>query len=226
MQVIILAGGKGKRLSPLTDKIPKPLIKIRGQYIIDHIISSLPDEINEIIVIVDHLKEKIIQHLENKRENISFISQGDVRGTYGALLSAKDKIKDRFIVLNSDDLQDTKELKEYIKHERSFGVQRRIMDPQYYSVVIDENGVISGLRKQTKEEEKKGAFVATGVYVLDKDFFKYEPVKLIDGEYGIPQTLIKIAKEYPVKAVITKKWFPVNTFQDLKKLGWKKIKAV
>ena len=100
------------------------------------------------------------------------------------------------------------------------------MDPQYYSVVIDENGVISGLRKQTKEEEKKGAFVATGVYVLDKDFFKYEPVKLIDGEYGIPQTLIKIAKEYPVKAVITKKWFPVNTLQDLKKLGWKKIKAV
>ena len=112
MQVIILAGGKGKRLSPLTDKIPKPLTKIRGQYIIDHIISSLPDEINEIIVIVHHLKAKIRQHLENKREQMTFISQGDVIGTYGALLRAKEKIKDRFSVLNSDDLQDTKELKE------------------------------------------------------------------------------------------------------------------
>ena len=71
MQAIILAAGRGTRLNYLTENCPKPLIKINGKPILEYTLSSLPSQINEIIIIIGYLGEKIRKTFGNKFRNIN-----------------------------------------------------------------------------------------------------------------------------------------------------------
>ena len=95
MKAIILAAGEGTRLKPLTLDIPKSLISIGGKPIIDRIFESLPDEIDEVFIVVGHLKEKIKSHLgDNFRgKKVSYANQIDKHGTFGALLSKRNLVR-------------------------------------------------------------------------------------------------------------------------------------
>lgn len=220
MKAIIFAAGKGSRLRPLTELTPKPLIEVNGKAILDHIIESLPRDINEIILITEHLEEKIKEHISTHAypQKISTISQGEKKGTMGALLSAKDQIApgERFLVLSGDDLHDDEELAEYLKYPRSMGVHKKIM-PNYLATEWNEESILTGFRKQTEEEKQTGAYIATGVYLLDDQVFSFPMVEIAGGEYGLPQTLIAQASTYPLHVVVTKKWHPINSHEDLEK---------
>ena len=89
--------------------------------------------------------------------------------------------------------------------------------PNYYNIKTDELGNISGFSKQTDEEKVNGVSVATGVYVLDSHIFEHPGVSVFGGEYGLPQTILEQKEEYPIKAVETHKWIPINSFEDLEK---------
>jgi NDP-sugar pyrophosphorylase family protein len=77
---------------------------------------------------------------------------------------------------------------------------------------------VTGLEKQTEEEKENGCLIATGTYLLDGRFFDFEPVVLVDGEIGLPQTLLAHVAEYPSNAVYEDGWFSVNTCEDLDRL--------
>lgn len=220
MKAIILAAGKGTRLTPLTLDTPKPLLVIQGTPILDRIFQSLPEEIDEVIVVVKYLKEKIEEHVNKAGypQKIHIVEQGEKTGTFGSLLYAKDLLDDneKFLVLNGDDMHEKLELVEYLKYPRSFGIQKMVM-PNYYNIDIDESHNIDKFRPQTEDEKNSGAMVATGVYVLDKNIFNHEGVIVTGGEYGLPQTILAQKDEYPIKAVVTEKWIPVNSFEDIKK---------
>lgn len=220
MKVIILAAGKGNRLMPLTEHVPKPLIEIKGVPIVDKIFQSLPDEINEVIIVVEYLKEKIKSYVGESfyGRKVFYVDQVQERGTFPALLSAKDLLlpNERFLVINGDDIHDKTELTEYLKYPRSFGIQKMIM-PDYHSIHVTDDNYIEGFYPQTEEEKVDGTFIATGVYVTDTNIFKRSGIILKDGEQGLPQTLLAQKDEYPIKAVITRKWLPINSFEDLEK---------
>jgi UDP-N-acetylglucosamine diphosphorylase / glucose-1-phosphate thymidylyltransferase / UDP-N-acetylgalactosamine diphosphorylase / glucosamine-1-phosphate N-acetyltransferase / galactosamine-1-phosphate N-acetyltransferase len=219
MKAIILAAGEGTRMRPLTLESPKPLLDIGSKKIIDFVIESLPDEIGEVILVVDYLKEKIIKHLEKKNysKKIAIITQREKKGTFGALLCVKKLIKDgeKFMILNSDDIHDKLELEKYIKFPRSFGIQKMVM-PNYYSVKT-EDGFVIGFEKQSEEEKMNGAMIATGAYVLDSDIFRHPGIVVHGDELGLPQTILAQKELHPIKTVVTKKWFPINTLEDLER---------
>ena len=218
MKAIILAAGKGNRLMPLTNKTPKPLIKIGGLTIIERIFQSLPDEIDEVVLVVEHLKEKIKFYVGKNfyERKVSYIEQIPMRGTFAALLSAKALIKpsERFLVLNGDDIHSKIELENYFLSSRSFGLQKIRME-KYHSIHLDNNGYIEGFYPQTELEKESGAFIATGAYVIDANIFKHEGIALRDGEHGLPQTLLAQKDQYPIKAVVTNDWVPINSFEDI-----------
>lgn len=220
MKAVILSAGKGTRLRPITLEIPKSLISIAGKPIIERIFESLPDEISEVIIVVDYLKDKIKAHLKENfyGKSVLYVDQAEKKGTFGALLSAQQLLErdERFLVLNGDDLHNKDELNEYLRYPRSLGVQKMKM-PNYYNVVVNSLGYVDGFKAQSDKEKQCEVLVATGAYVVDENIFRHPGVMVQGGEYGLPQTILEQKEIYPIKAVITKNWIPINTFDDMEK---------
>ncbi len=105
MKAMILAAGQGKRLRPLTNKIPKPLIEVANQPIILDVIGRLRDfGIDEILINVSYLGDQIISCIETSGiKNIHFIKESFPYGTGGALINAFSRLgNDPFILCNAD----------------------------------------------------------------------------------------------------------------------------
>lgn len=218
MKAIILAAGRGNRLRPITDSVPKALIPIHGRPLLEHVLESLPGEISEVIIVADYLKEQI-EDFASKNSTlerpIRVTSQtAGTNGTMAALLSAKEYLSDeRFLVVNGDDIHQKKYLEEMLQHERAFGVQ--LMDMPGYHAIREKGGFISHFEPNT---EGKLTPVATGAYVLDTHIFDIDPVVLRDGEIGLPQTILVYKELFPVRYVITEGWIPINSHEDLAKI--------
>lgn len=215
MKAIILAAGRGTRLKPLTDTTPKTLLPIHGKPILRYVLDSLPDEIDEVIIIADHLKEHVEmfarEHTHETRPIHVIAQKAGSKGTMAALLSAKPYLSnERFLVINGDDIHQKESLEEILRHERSFGVQQMHM-PGYHAV-RHKDGFLSHFEPATPGEETP---IATGAYALDTHIFNIEPALLRDGELGLPQTILVYKETHPVRYIETKGWIPVNTHEDL-----------
>ncbi len=105
MQAVILAGGLGKRLRPLTHITPKLMLEIYGKPFLEHHILSLKQQgIKDIIILIGHLGNKIKSYFRDGSEfgvNIRY-SEDDQLGTGGAIKNASDMLEDEFIVINGD----------------------------------------------------------------------------------------------------------------------------
>jgi dTDP-glucose pyrophosphorylase len=103
---LIMAGGRGERLRPFTDSIPKPMLLVGGKPIIEHNIDRLISfGINEIYISVNYLKEAIINYFGNGSEKgiiIKYIEEEQPLGTLGALTLVESFVHDDILVMNSD----------------------------------------------------------------------------------------------------------------------------
>ena len=107
MQAVILAGGKGTRLRPLTYQIPKPMAPVAGKPFLEHLILYLKQfKINVIIICAGSLWDKITNYFnDGKKWQISIkysIEKDKLLGTGGALKQAEDLLDNEFIILNGD----------------------------------------------------------------------------------------------------------------------------
>ena len=105
MDAIILAAGKGTRLRPYTETVPKPLLPVQGRPILDWIIGALPP-VEKLIVVVNYLGEAIEEYLAKQSHvrNWCTVRQEVPRGTGDALMSCRSAVSsDRILVLNGDD---------------------------------------------------------------------------------------------------------------------------
>src|SRR5919197_926011 len=106
MDAIILAAGKGTRLRPHTETIPKPLLPVQGRPILDWIVGALPP-VDRLVVVVNYLAEQIEGYLSKQTHvrNWATVRQAEPRGTGDALMSCQGAVtSDRVMVLNGDDL--------------------------------------------------------------------------------------------------------------------------
>lgn len=219
MDVVILAAGKGNRLKPLTNKTPKALIKLGDTAIIEMILDSLPEnKIKNVFIITKHLEDRINKYLKGKKTkykfNIETITQGEEKGTYGALLSSKKYIGDWFVVLNGDDIHSKKYISRFFNNQIIIGVSKKISN--YFEVIFDKE---KNFEKFERISKKKNRYIATGCYTLNKKFFKLTPEKTSEGEFGIPQTIEANLDKLKPKVLIEKEWHQLNTLEDLKYLN-------
>lgn len=218
MQAVILAAGKGTRLAPLTDELPKPLIKVHGKSILERLLESLPDEIDEVIIDIGYKGEMIrnaIGESFNKKK-IIYAEQGNVNGTYGALLSARPYITSpKFLVMGADDIQDKEALQSIVKEDLAFGVHHKMLPQKEYLIVDVHNGIVRGMRRPTDSEFENPQPMATGIYVLNNTIWECPPMESKDGEYGIPQTMRPLLLEQNFTAIEMPQWIQINSHEDL-----------
>lgn len=120
---LILAGGEGVNLRPITYEIPKPLIPINGRPILEHQIRMLKKyDIRNLVVSVGYMKEKVMEHFGNGSNfgvSIEYIAEDKPFGTAGCLMPAKELIRNRFVMVNVDTLlnPDLYEMHEFHKSQ-------------------------------------------------------------------------------------------------------------
>src|SRR5262245_4602964 len=176
VQALILAGGEGTRLRPLTHTVAKPVLPLAGRphvaYVIDWLVSH---GLDDVVLSCGHLADGIPQalaELEFKVE-IRYAEEPDARGTAGAIRFAEDLLGDRFLVLNGDVLCDLDLTALLDQHEHS-GARATIAlypvkDPSAYGLVHRrEDGEITEFLEKPTPDQIDTDEINAGVYVLDR----------------------------------------------------------
>lgn len=217
MQAVIMAAGEGTRMRPLTYETPKPMLLVKGKPLLEWTISFLPAEVDEVIIIVNYLADQIKNYFgsEWKGRKIKYVVQKELNGTGGALHACKDLVKGKFLVVMGDDLYYFKDLEKMIREDLAILAQE-VDDPSRFGVLkTDENGKLIEIVEKPQMEGK--AFVSTNAFTLNTKFFNYDLVPVSEKEFGLPQTLAVMAKDYPVKVMKTTRWMAVGNPDDLAK---------
>ncbi len=197
MQAIILAGGEGKRLKPLTKTLPKALIPINNKPLIDHILEHVKRYgINNIIVCTGYLAEKIMSHLNSKDDMISESRESNPLGTAGALHLIKNRLDEEFFVLYGD-VYTTVNLKKMLDfhHQKNADVTLVLHTsdhPQDSTVVtIDSKGLITSFVEKPGEQWKKyGNLTSAAIYIVKKDIIRFIGGGVVDFARDVfPQML-------------------------------------
>lgn len=172
--VVIMAGGRGVRLGPLTDHCPKPMLEISGRPILERIISELTGQgFLRITLSVNYLKQKIIDHFGDGSlfgANISYIEESEPLGTGGALSLYKPKTEN-ILVINGDVLTGVNYNNLLRFHEREGAdctvcVQAYRLEVPYGVIELSGHDIISLAEKPTLTK-----FVNAGIYVLRRSLF-------------------------------------------------------
>ncbi|MFZ2975573.1 MAG: sugar phosphate nucleotidyltransferase [Candidatus Moraniibacteriota bacterium] len=216
MQAVILAAGRGKRMGNLTTATTKPMLKIKGKPILEHKINALPKKIKEIIFIVGYRSEDIIRHFKRyyNGRKIIYVFQTNLNGTGGAIHLAKSILRDKFLVMMGDDLYTKKDLNNLLKHDLAI-LGFEVDNPSAFGVIkVNKNKHMIDVVEKPKNMKK--ALANTGVYVLNRNFFDYELVSVGNGEFGLPQTMAKMAKDHKIKVEKATYWHAIGNPENLK----------
>ena len=179
MITVILAGGLGKRLRPLTSDRPKPMIQINNTPIIELQVKWLKKfGITDIIVLVGHLREKIKHHLADGKKfgvNISYIEENVPLGTGGALKNAKDHIIQNgnsdpgFFVINGDILTN---LDPFTISEKGSMTLALVPMKSTFGIVETNGDLVSKFIEKPSIEDM---WINAGVYYFSNEIFDYLP---------------------------------------------------
>jgi len=202
-------------MQPLTLERPKPLVEVLGRPILAHILDALPDEIDEVIVVVGYKREMIEEAFGNtyKGRSISYVRQERPEGTLKALELARSLISGRFLLMNADDIHGAASLKEALQHPLSLIVSPH-EEPQHFGVVsVREDGYLGEIIE--KPEIPPTNLVSTGAMVLDERIFEYEVAPSPSGEYYLPHALNALAADAPVSVVVQDLWLPIGRPGDI-----------
>jgi NDP-sugar pyrophosphorylase family protein len=231
MKAIILAAGKGTRMRPLTDEVPKPLIRtIQSKPLLAHIMDVLPQEIDEVVLVVGYKRDQIIAYFgheyiaeDSRGLRISYVVQEEAKGTFAALDLCRHFINptERFLMLYGDDLIDAESVAECIQSKNLALLYTKVSEDKaskFGILEVDDSGFVRGIEEKPLHPKSRKASV--GVMVLDGRVFKYPPEKSADGEYVLADAVsLMIAAGIQFQAVSANVWIPVGSIQELNEVN-------
>lgn len=211
MQAIILAGGLGSRLKPITDYVPKPLIPINNIPLIEYQIKQLKKfRVNQFVICTGYKTDQIQNYLEHKKNfdsKILYSIEKTPLGTGGAIKKAAKLIKDKsFLVLNGDIIS-TIDIQKLYPHKNSIALIE--LRTKFGTVELDDS-------KITRFQEKKpltNIWMNSGIYHLSKDIIPHLPSKGAIEE----TTFRRFAKEGKLVGIRFKNafWHSIDSHKDL-----------
>lgn len=195
IDAVIMAGGRGQRLQPLTDTTPKPLLKVGGKAIMEHNLDRLTlFGIDDFWVSVKYLGEQIENHFgkgNDKNIKIEYIWEKEPLGTIGAVSKINNFEHDYILVTNSDLLTNIdyeQFFLEFIKQEADLAVLTipyQVSIP--YAVLETKNGEV----KSFKEKPTYTYYSNGGIYLMKKEMLNYIPKNSFFNATDLMEVLIK-----------------------------------
>lgn len=219
--IVIMAGGKGTRLKPYTNIIPKMLVPIGDIPIIERIINNFTNfNFNDFYVTVNYKKD-IIKAYFNKETfyNISFIEEDIPLGTAGSLVLLKDNIKSTFFVSNCDILVDAN-YSDILKFHKNCKNKMTIVTALKNYVIpygvfnLNDDGNIESLDEKPKYE----FLVNTGMYVLEKSVIDYIEKDKYSDMTDIIYKLLDNKEKIGIYPVTEGAWLDMGEFESMKKM--------
>ncbi|PCI02470.1 MAG: alcohol dehydrogenase [Hyphomicrobiales bacterium] len=178
-EVVIMAGGLGTRLQPLTEKIPKPLVSVGGRPLIDTIIDRLVSQgLTQITLCVNYLGHLLKEHLGDGSRygaNVMFVHENKRMGTAGALSLLERRPKVPFFVMNGDILTSVDLMAMHDFHQESGAKATMAVNNFSHEVPF---GVVelSGKRiTSLREKPQYNYLVNAGIYLFDPEVLDYMP---------------------------------------------------
>lgn len=183
-QAVILAGGEGTRLRPLTLTRPKPLLPVLGTPCIEYVISSLAQAgVEQIFLACGYRSEDVLKVLgkgERFGVDIEYAYEKEPMGTAGAVKLLEDRLEGTFVVGSGDTLTDA-DLGALIdfhlerKAEATMGLTK-VEHPEQFGIVgVAPNGRIERFKEKPRTEEVFSRVINAGTYVLEKEVLEMIP---------------------------------------------------
>ncbi|MBA2752645.1 MAG: nucleotidyltransferase family protein, partial [Actinobacteria bacterium] len=182
MKAVIMAGGAGTRLRPITSNTPKPMLPVANRPMMEHILRLLKKHGFEDIVVTLAVNPQVITNYFGDGSEfgvrIAYATEETPMGTAGSVLNARDELDERFLVISGDVLTSTDLSKVVAFHEEKEAlvtIGLKAMDnPLEFGIVItrDDGSIERFLEKPSWGEVFSDA-VNTGVYVLEPEIFDF-----------------------------------------------------
>ena len=182
MKAVIMAGGEGTRLRPLTCDLPKPMVPILNTPVMEHIVNLIKKHgIQDIIATLAYLPEKVTSHFGSGEDfgvNMNYFVEDTPLGTAGSVKNAADYLTEDFLVISGDALTDI-DLSSAIKfhkenHSVATLVLKRVEVPLDYGVVAtSKDGRIIKFLEKPSWGEVISDTANTGIYILSPKIFQY-----------------------------------------------------
>ncbi|MEQ8352753.1 MAG: nucleotidyltransferase family protein [Leptospiraceae bacterium] len=219
-RVVLMAGGQGKRLHPLTIDTPKPLLQVGGRPILESIVQRFADQgFVHFFISVNYKAEMICDYFGNGERwgvNIQYIHEDKSLGTAGALSLIEEQLEDPIIVMNGDLLTHVNfnfMLKFHLETDSVATMAVREYDFEVpYGVVSVENQRI----REIEEKPIHRFFVNAGIYVLSPEALSYLPQNQHLNMTTLFDTLVaqdRIASAYPLREY----WLDIGRMSDYEK---------
>lgn len=215
MEGIILAGGAGTRMRPLTLHKPKPLLELKNRPILAWSLMSLSAFVDRALVVVHHLQEQIAAYMAAQRiiADYALVEQlPEPMGTGHALLCCREHLaSDDFLVINGDDLYSAAALRALSRQD--FGIlSTRRHDYERFGVIVRNE---AGEFQRIHEKPPAGSYPPpapcnSGAYKFTSAVFDYAPGKSPRGEIEITDCVSAAARDHPVAVVDSPFWLPIG----------------
>lgn len=184
MLAILLAGGEGERLRPLTCTLPKPMALVLGQPVLAHTLNLLKKHgITEIAMTLGYMPEKIMDEFLNGEDygvNIRYYTEDRPLGTAGSVRRAKDFLTETFCVVSADTLTDVDLTSAYRFHKEKGALAtmllKRVSNPTAYGLVnTDQSGRVISFQEKPSWRHVNTDTANTGIYILEPEVLSHIP---------------------------------------------------
>lgn len=219
IDAILMAGGKGERLRPLTEKVPKPLLHVGDKSIIDYNVDQLISYgINHISVTVNYLREQIEAHYKTPREGIRIrcVREPEFLGTIGSVKFVKTFVNDTILVMNSD-LFTNIDYENFFLHFQQNEADMSVAAVPYsvsvpYGIFELEGRNIQGI----KEKPIYNYYANAGIYLIKRNLLGLIPDNTFFNATDFLEMLINRGYKV-IRFPITGYWIDIGKHEDYKK---------
>lgn len=220
LDVVIMAGGRGSRLLPLTETVPKPLLNIGDKPILDHNIRRLSQfGIEDLWISVNYLGHKVVDYFgdgEKWNLNIRYVWENEPLGTIGAVSKINDFGHDYILVANSDLLTNIDYEDLFLRFEAEDADLAVVTIPYKVDVPYAVLETVNGHVIDFKEKPSYTYYSNGGIYLMKRDIVDYIPQGVFYNSTDLLADLIRKEKNifsYPLSGY----WLDIGNPDDYKK---------